>query len=556
MKRGTPTKPAQNAFMVLMGSGAKKKQRTNSPKEKGSRFVQCPVGCGKNVAEKDINLHVDECLLAMSKGQESTRDKSATAEISKGSPLEKAQPQTPGGDARQRVEATKDEKESKNSFNTFKYMMKRSTEVFSDTHTAKLAQSFHLNADGSVILTCYSTNTGLPLATDSQWSSSVDLRVKKTPGTDRDASSVPSTTPGSVELSISSAIECSDQRPKLVKFHSRLSIPVLKSILQKSIRRRKPLPAVRVAMELVDRALGELLRRMPIIILEDSTLHPSFPFLVWLMVAHSKQFEPNESLIQKLLRTVYEAASCPWQDHQSHTGAGEDTDFEIPSLDAFHQPGIDTTLEDPDIQIWSMLVRAGYGGMPGDVRMLNAYANVWNRRFKEQLPDFVRSRLVNSKPNSQSHSLDWISLPTQIHAAARQLSASRVDQMTKCGLRALSFSDITTEGVDFHCSRVVDFVLSDPSTNTKLSDALIEAQGMRLIEPATTERDPRTRLESLLKRLIWTFSAGLNRRLPLTSSSEEAKSHDKQLKATWEEHVLPRTKLFAENYVRQRLSRS
>ena len=63
---------------------------------------------------------------------------------------------------------------------------------------------------------------------------------------------------------------------------------MLKSILQKSIRRRRPLPAVRVAIELVDKALGELLRRLPIIILEDSMLHPDLPLLVWLMVAESK----------------------------------------------------------------------------------------------------------------------------------------------------------------------------------------------------------------------------------------------------------------------------
>ena len=63
---------------------------------------------------------------------------------------------------------------------------------------------------------------------------------------------------------------------------------MLKSILQKSVRRRRPLPAVRVAMELMDKAMGELLRRLPIIMLEDSTLHPELPLLVWVMVADSK----------------------------------------------------------------------------------------------------------------------------------------------------------------------------------------------------------------------------------------------------------------------------
>lgn len=54
------------------------------------------------------------------------------------------------------------------------------------------------------------------------------------------------------------------------------------------MRRRAPLPAVRVAMELADRSWGDLIRRLPVIVLEDSTLHPDFGLLVWLMVAESK----------------------------------------------------------------------------------------------------------------------------------------------------------------------------------------------------------------------------------------------------------------------------
>lgn len=74
----------------------------------------------------------------------------------------------------------------------------------------------------------------------------------------------------------------------LIIQRERDQVPVLKSTLQKSVRRRRPLPAVRVAMELMDKAMGELLRRLPIIILEDSMLHPDLPLLVWAMVAESK----------------------------------------------------------------------------------------------------------------------------------------------------------------------------------------------------------------------------------------------------------------------------
>lgn len=95
----------------------------------------------------------------------------------------------------------------------------------------------------------------------------------------------------SLELTVSSSLppnEGDKKQQRLVQRHSRLSVSQLKSCLQKSIRRRAPLPAVRVALELADRAWGDFVRRLPIIVLEDSTLHPDFGLLVWLMVADSK----------------------------------------------------------------------------------------------------------------------------------------------------------------------------------------------------------------------------------------------------------------------------
>jgi hypothetical protein len=44
-------------------------------------------------------------------------------------------------------------------------------------------------------------------------------------------------------------------------FRKNLKVSHLKSCLQKSIRRRAPLPAIRVAMELADRSWGDLVRR-------------------------------------------------------------------------------------------------------------------------------------------------------------------------------------------------------------------------------------------------------------------------------------------------------
>jgi len=67
-------------------------------------------------------------------------------------------------------------------------------------------------------------------------------------------------------------------------------------------------------MELADKSLGDLLRRLPIIVLEDSTLHPDFPLLVWLMVAQSKNFYIPLRLLTRVMEIVFEIAACQYSD--------------------------------------------------------------------------------------------------------------------------------------------------------------------------------------------------------------------------------------------------
>ena len=76
----------------------------------------------------------------------------------------------------------------------------------------------------------------------------------------------------------------------------------MKSMLQKNIRRRRPLPSVRVAMELADKSWSDLIRRIPIIILEDSTLHANLPYIVWLMVADSKVTQLESYVVLKAIQ--------------------------------------------------------------------------------------------------------------------------------------------------------------------------------------------------------------------------------------------------------------
>jgi len=196
----------------------------------------------------------------------------------------------------------------------FSHMMKQSHRVFSTKEP--LRQRFHLHSDGRLSWSDMEKEQSDGRNYKEAWSAKVLLKGSRMLHGDSPKHHVSGPQPRDVELTVSSSVPTGNAPTRLVKRHSRLSVsdshlyckvysfkghkthyltcnndkqvPVLKSILQKSVRRRRPLPAVRVAMELMDKAVGELLRRLPIIVLEDSTLHPDLPLLCWIMVAESK----------------------------------------------------------------------------------------------------------------------------------------------------------------------------------------------------------------------------------------------------------------------------
>lgn len=572
MKRSsaTPSKSSStNAFALLMGSQTKKKKPQNKSNNNTgvSRFVPCPAGCGRHVLEKDINAHLDLCISNDGSAPEvselSVQIQEGPTTIEQSS--ENVSTITSAGTEKKASTSERTTITSDEHANAFAHMMKRSAKVFTSGHdVVKLAQRCHLHTNGSLSVTCYSTNPGLSQPDDIKWSTNIQLKAKRksaTPSSSNDDDASP--VPASVDLSLSSAIASSPRKVRLVRRHSRFSIPVLKSILQKAIRRRKPLPAVRVAMELADKSLGDLLRRLPIIILEDSSLHPSFALLTWLMAAHSKDFEPNQFLMTKILCIVYEMASCPWQDHllDNDNDDGEPMDFDgrLLSFESYHKPGLDNLLEDRETIIWSMLVRSRYGGMGGDMAMLHSYAKEWNQRFANdcEVPNPVKQRVAPSLPETEC--LRWSTLPTIIHQTSIRQSTARVQPMVEKGLLALTFMDITTEGVDFHCSSILDMVTTDQDlVDTCLAQLgeITAAIGLGPIPTASNEKRPW--LERVLKRCMWNYSAGVNRRLPLIisdgrESSSSSNKKDDPLEMIWQNLILPKTKVFAEQYVKERL---
>jgi hypothetical protein len=135
-------------------------------------------------------------------------------------------------------------------------------------------------------------------------------------------------------------------------------IPLLKSNLQKAIRRCNKDIAVYSAIGLLLHDPIQFLRRLPIIYIEDVCLIDSYPIVVWLMMA-DKDYSMTSFDIDILLKIIMQLSLC------SHVcNCTEDIDYTqelTPELLQTHPKAN---------ELLALFYRAQYGGMPGDIKML------------------------------------------------------------------------------------------------------------------------------------------------------------------------------------------
>jgi hypothetical protein len=599
-----PDKKTQpnDAFALLMSAPSRKRPRA-------SRFVQCPVGCLQHFAEKDINRHIDQCLLQQEKNNQDTAENrihdilecttvnastdirtplkpnsDSVEELVLGEPaavvshekqfhgkniseiddgevafssetnmisqpiksISQSQSHANAHESnddlsKRRSIASEDHVTEPSSLdcnnekacfeslpeekNAFARMLSQSKVMFSAKERAPKEQCFHLHDNGTVSI--FAT---APSHQQFAWQTQITVK---------DRSLSPDRPPTEFLITLSSALPSHHElteSSRWVQRHSRLSVPVLKSILQKSIRRRRPLPSVKVAMELADKSLGELLRRLPIIVLEDSTLHPDFDLLVWLMMAHSKEYSIPPSILPRVFEIIFEICSCPWVDScSSVTPEVDDPPKDIgnspstASLTSLHEEFVTHELPSHSSSlIWAMLARAEYGGMKGDIQMLRSFATVWRTRFEsgDQCPKL---------------NLNWALVPATIHERTRNRAHQLVSELCRNRLHQLTLKDISVQGIDFHCSSIIEHLLSDEPFRELCLDLL------KLNEPLAVSS---SQLPSVLKQCLWDFSAGVNRRQPLEGGQHEPSEN---LLNFWNELIASRVSAFQTAYVEQRL---
>eukprot|EP00899_Mesostigma_viride_P011501 jgi/Mesvir1/20351/Mv19937-RA.1 len=158
----------------------------------------------------------------------------------------------------------------------------------------------------------------------------------------------------------------------------------LKSILQKSVRLCRPQAAVRAALHLIKVDFREFIRRVTIVCLEDALQHPGMPLLMWLTAATAKGYVPSPVHIAECLRIVHDLASVRVRDPQPYgADAAAAHPVQVPQysdVDASGLPAAEALL------VKCMIMRAQFGGMHGDVSMLDRYAAVWFERYLGHVP--------------------------------------------------------------------------------------------------------------------------------------------------------------------------
>jgi hypothetical protein len=159
------------------------------------------------------------------------------------------------------------------------------------------------------------------------------------------------------------------------------NIHYLKSHLQKCIRKKDDHRAIQSCHHLLKLDVGELLRRLIIIMLEDTSIHECFPTLVWLMIAtSSKKFKKEVFIYEWILGAVY--VLCKIDDKPNIYDIYEKNILLNEKIPVYQQLDSYNKLNDLQMSLlYSMHLRIAYGGMQCDMEMIEKYINILDFQF-------------------------------------------------------------------------------------------------------------------------------------------------------------------------------
>lgn len=159
------------------------------------------------------------------------------------------------------------------------------------------------------------------------------------------------------------------------------NIPYLKSHLQKCVRKQNDQLAIPTAYHFMKLDIQEFIRRLPIIMIEDVSLHESFTTILWLMIAFSStSFKAHQYIYEWLLGVVHLLCNMNEKDSVSKNETLVNQNI-ADTLNSY----LNLNSEKNISLLYSFHLRCAYGGMNGDMIMLKSYAEKWYERFQNSI---------------------------------------------------------------------------------------------------------------------------------------------------------------------------
>ena len=181
------------------------------------------------------------------------------------------------------------------------------------------------------------------------------------------------------------------------------SVPLLKSNLQKAIRRGENAIAIKTCLAILQKEPIELLRRLPIIFIEDVCLMDSYTIIVWLMMADKDYGKPSNEDIDIILNIVNSLCNC------------RDC-FNYRKNDKGYLYSHDMLKEND--QLLAVYYRSEYGGMKGDIQMLKVaieYYKLNSSEIKKTEFNSIDYSRINGEIEILAEAVDFHPFPHMLY---------------------------------------------------------------------------------------------------------------------------------------------
>lgn len=241
--------------------------------------------------------------------------------------------------------------------------------------------------------------------------------------------------------------------PKENKYNDK-HMTFIKSNLQKCVRRKLNEKAVKTAYHMIKLNLNEFVRRISIIIIEDVILHECYSTICWLIAATASKksiFKPTKNIIDWLLGVVNTLCNIKEFDNNYKDNT---TQYD---MDAFANYDI----------LHSLLFRINFGGMQGDMKMLNSIIGVWLKRFnKGQKCNCEEVKLIDSD-NVKILKLEEWKLDDKNNCAGIDFHCAPYI-ITKIAEKYNSYSDGEIKSCIWNCSSKINFRKNNKTTQKNI----------------------------------------------------------------------------------------